>query len=52
MKENILSHDNPCFHCNIAITNFVSHRCGIRFDDGIGQSSVIMYSYAKIPKHG
>ena len=30
----ILSHNNPCFRCNIAITNFlVSHTCYIRFYD-------------------
>ena len=40
-----LSHDNPCFQCRIAITNFlVSHTCDIRFHDVIGQSTVHMYS--------
>ena len=48
-----LSHKNPCFQCNRAITNFlVSHMCEIRFHDNIGQSTVHIYSYAKIPKHG
>ena len=56
-KENktnlIWSHKNPCFQCNVAITNFlVSHTCEIRFNDFIGQSTVPMYSYSKIPKHG
>ena len=46
-----LSHNNPCFQCNIAITNFlVSQTCKIRFYDVIGQSTVRMYSYAKIKK--
>ena len=49
----LLSHNNPCFQCNIAITNFlVSHTCEIRFHDVKGQSTVPMYSYAKILKHG
>ena len=48
-----LSHNNACFHCNITITNFlVSHMCELRFDDIISQSTVPMYSYAKIPKDG
>ena len=48
-----LPYNNPCFQCNIAITNFlVSHACEIRFNDFIGQSTVPMYSYAKNPKHG
>ena len=47
-----LSHNNPCFQCNIAITNcLVSHTCEIRFNDVIGQSIVPMYSYEKNPKH-
>ena len=51
--EAILSHNNPCFQCNIAITIFlVSHTFEIRFNDVIGQNTVPMYSYAKIPKHG
>ena len=44
------SHNNSCFQCNIAITNFlVSNTCEIRFHDVIGQSTVhmYMYSYAK-----
>ena len=52
---NFLSHNNPCFQCtcSIAITNFlVSHTCEIRFHDVIGQSTLYMYSYAKILKHG
>ena len=52
-KNNYLSHNNPCFQCNIAITNFlVSNTCEIRFHDVKGQSTVPMYSYAKILKHG
>ena len=48
-----LSHNDPCFQGNIAITNFlVSNTCEIRFHDVIGQSTVPMYSYAKILKHG
>ena len=39
--ESVLSHKNPCFPCNIAITNFlVSNTCEIRFHDVIGQSTV------------
>ena len=45
-----LSHSNPCFQCYIAITNLQT--CGIRFHDAIGQSTVHMYSYARILKHG
>ena len=42
-----------CFPCNIAVTNFlVSNTCEIRFHDVIGQSTVFMYFYAKILKHG
>ena len=49
----ILSHNNPCFQCNIAIMNFlVSHMCEARFNVVTGQSTVPMYSYAKIHKHG
>ena len=49
----ILSDNDPCFQCNIAITNFlVSHMCKIRFNDVIGQSTPHMYSYAKILKYG
>ena len=53
-KKKHLSHNNSCFRCNIAITNFlVSHTCDIRFHDVIGQSTVhnILHSYAKIRKH-
>ena len=47
MTKWILSHNNPCFLCNIAITNFlVSHTCEISFHDLIGQSTVPMYSSA------
>ena len=50
-REISLSHNNPCFQCNTAITNFlIFHTCEIRFDNVIGQSAVPMYSYAKIPK--
>ena len=53
LHNTFLSHNNPCFQCNIAITIFlVSHTCEIRFNDVIGRSSVPIYSYAKIPKHG
>ena len=39
--DTILSHNNPCFQCNIAITNFlVFNMCEIRFNDVIGQSTV------------
>ena len=32
--SSFLSHNNPCFQCNTAITNFlVSHACKIRFHD-------------------
>ena len=49
----LLSHNKPCFQCNTAITNFlVSNTCEIRFHDVIGQSTVPMYSYAKILKYG
>ena len=53
----ILSHNNPCFSCNIAITNFlVSHTCKIRFHDVIISQCRYVYittsSYAKIPKRG
>ena len=48
-----LSHNNPCFQCKIAITKcLVSNMCEIRFHDVIGQSTVPMYSSAKILKHG
>ena len=48
-----LSHNNPCFQCDITVTNFlVLHAYEIRFHDAIGQSTVHMYSYAKILKHG
>ena len=34
-----LSHNNPCFPCNIAMTSFlVSHTCEIRFDDVIDRT--------------
>ena len=53
LKYTFLSHNKPCFQCNTAITNFlVSNTCEIRFHDVIGQSTVPMYSYAKILKHG
>ena len=49
----LLSHNTPCFQCNITITNFpVSNTCEVRSHNVIGQSTVPMYSYAKIPKHG
>ena len=49
----ILSHNNPCFQYNTAITNvLVSYMFEIRFDYVIGQSTSLMFSYAKIPEHG
>ena len=52
-KIELRPYNHPCFQCNIAITNFlVSNTCEIRFHDVIGQSTVHMYSYAKILKHG
>ena len=48
-----LSHNNTCFQYDIPITNFlVSHMYKVRFHDIIDQSTVHMYSYAKILKHG
>ena len=48
-----LSHNNPCFQCNIAITNFlISHTYDKIFHDVIGQSTAHMYSYARSPKYG
>ena len=36
LRDNFVSHNNPFFPCNIAITNFpVSHTCKIRFHDVI-----------------
>ena len=52
-NHNVICIHNICFKCNITITNFlVSHTCEIRIDDVVGQSTVPIYSYAKIPKHG
>ena len=52
-QEQNLSHNNPCFPFNTAITNFlVSNTCEIKFHDVIGQSTVPMYTSAKILKHG
>ena len=49
-KEFSLSHYNPC---NTAIASFiVSHMCEIRINDVKGQSTMHIYSYAKILKHG
>ena len=51
-SEKFLSHNNPCFQCNIAITIFfVLHTCEIIFHDIKGQSTVRVYSYTKILKH-
>ena len=48
-----LSHNNPCSKYNKVIMTFlVSHMCEIRSRGVRGQSTVYMYSYAKIPKHG
>ena len=53
LTNKYLTPNNPCFQCNTAITNFlISNTCEIRFHDVIGQSTVPMYSYAKILKHG
>ena len=53
LRTFFLSHNNPCFQCNIAIMNFlVLHTLEIRLHDAKGQSTVHMYSYAKILKHG
>ena len=40
----LLSHKNPFFQYNIAIT------CEVRFNGVTGQGTVPMYSYAKIKK--
>ena len=46
-KNCLLSHNNPCFQCNLAITNFlVSHTCRIRFHDVIVQSTVHVHMYS------
>ena len=38
-RYETLSHNNPCFRCNIAISNFlVTHTCEIRFHDDINRS--------------
>ena len=43
-RDFLLSHNNPCFQRNIAITNFLaSHTCEIRFNDVIGLSTIHMY---------
>ena len=53
LVDFFLSHNKPCFQCNTPITNFLfSNTCEIRFHDVIGQSTVPMYSYSKILKHG
>ena len=53
LKEISFNHNTtPCFQYNIAIANFlVSQKYDFRFNDAIGQSTVPMYFYAKIPKH-
>ena len=34
VADDLLSHNNPCFPCNTAVTNyFVSYTCKIRFHD-------------------
>ena len=39
--DNFLSHNNPCFQCNTAITNFlVLHTCKVRVHDVTGQSTI------------
>ena len=48
-----LSNNKPCFQCNTASTSIlVSNTCEIKFHDVIGQSTVPMYSSAKILKNG
>ena len=38
-RDAKLSHNNPCFPCNIAITNFlILHMCEIRFYDVIDRA--------------
>ena len=38
--SNLLSHNNPCFPCNIAITNFlILYTCEIRFYDVIDRAA-------------
>ena len=57
-KNLVLSHNNPCFPCNITFTNcLILYTCEIRFYDVIDRTvHVYVYnmtsSYAKIPKHG
>ena len=49
--KKFLSHNNLCFQCDIAITNFLlSHKCKLRFHDIICRSTVHMYSYEKYSK--
>ena len=44
LKNIPLSHNNPCFQCNIAITNFlVLHMCEIIFDDVIVHSTTCVF---------
>ena len=52
-RENNLSHNNHRLQCNVAITNcLISDTYKMGFHDVIGQSTVPVYSYAKISKHG
>ena len=38
-SEGYVSHNNSCFPCNLAITNFlVSHACKIIFHDDIDRT--------------
>ena len=43
-----LSHNNPCFQRNVAISNFlVSHTIEIRFHDVISQSAINVYVFLR-----
>ena len=49
--EFYLSHNNPCFQRDKAITNILAlHTCEILFNGVIGQSNVPMYSYSYLIK--
>ena len=52
-RISYLSHNDSCFQCNLAVTNFlVSNTYEIRFHDVTGQITEHMYSYTKVLKHG
>ena len=52
--NRLLSHNNSCFPCYIAIMNYlILYTCEIRFYDVIDRTvHMFTSSYAKIPKHG